>query len=615
MRLASVRIENFRCLRDVTVVFDDLTAFVGANGSGKSSVLRALEWFFNSGALEADDVWRHEDVTVTVTATFADLTAGDRDALGSYATEETLTLWRTWSATEGEKLTGRGLAYPLFEEVRAQPNATELRRAYNELRDARPELGLPQIRSQDQAREAMDSWERDHPEELRPSTYSATHLFGVVGQPKLNGRFDYVFVPAVSDAQEQVAEGRGTLLARLLERSPADQARLAERLEEVATQAREGVEELVRLEHGEALRQLGERVTTALQQFVRDAQVSLEVQPPSVRVAPPSFGMRVADEGIETDVKHQGHGFQRALLMATLHELARSSEVGDVPAVMLAIEEPELYQHPLQARHFASVLASLPRTGEGAFQVVYATHSAFFVDPHRFERLRRFSRRREDGERKVTVASIARVAERLEGVIPAAEVAHRIGFTLERTLAEAVFAEVALIVEGRTDAAIFNGIADRDGGVASLGIGIVSTEGKAKIALAWAILQELGVPTYVVFDADRSIGEHMRSRGISEEQIAAEEANVMGHNRDLTRLLGAAEADWPPTTVTPTYAVFAEQFEAIWPDAINEARRLAEDSGDWRQKSDDCYREAARKPELDVPDELASILEAAKALR
>lgn len=616
MRLASARIQNFRCLHDVTVELDDLTVLVGANGSGKSSLLRALEWFFNGGDLSSDDVWRHEDATVTVTVTFADLTAADREALGSYATGETLTLWRTWSATEGVKLTGRGLAYPPFEEVRKQPNATELRRVYRELREAHPVLDLPTDRSQTQVREVMDAWEAENPDALEPAEYSATHLFGVVGQPKLNGRFDYVFVPAVTDVQQEVTGGRGTLLARLLERSPADQAEIAEKLDEIVGQARQGVEEIIRDRHGDALQQLGDRVTAALQQFVRDAEVSLDVHPPRVEVSPPTFTLRVADDGIETAVAQQGHGLQRALLVATLHELARSEDIGDVPAVMLAIEEPELYQHPLQARHFSDVLASLPRAGEGAFQVAYATHSSLFVDPHRFERLRRFSRRRADGERQVTVASVAKVAERLQGIVPLEEVAQRIGLTLERTLAEAVFADAALIVEGRTDAALMSGLADREGGFASLGIGTVVAEGKAKMALAWAVLRELGVPVFVMFDGDRLIEERMRARGEQDEgKIARQVDNVRQQNRHLTRLLAGAEQDWPAASATADYAVFENTIEDVWPAAMERARELAEVAGDWRAKSDDCYREAARDPAVAAPDELSAVLAAVAAKR
>jgi putative ATP-dependent endonuclease of the OLD family len=52
MKLSKIRIENFRCFQDETVPVNDYTCLVGANGSGKSTVLTALRVFFggSSGA-------------------------------------------------------------------------------------------------------------------------------------------------------------------------------------------------------------------------------------------------------------------------------------------------------------------------------------------------------------------------------------------------------------------------------------------------------------------------------------------------------------------------------------------------------------------------------------
>lgn len=48
MRLSQVRLRIFRCYRDETSIeFDDLTALVGRNDSGKSTVMEALDIFFN----------------------------------------------------------------------------------------------------------------------------------------------------------------------------------------------------------------------------------------------------------------------------------------------------------------------------------------------------------------------------------------------------------------------------------------------------------------------------------------------------------------------------------------------------------------------------------------
>jgi putative ATP-dependent endonuclease of the OLD family len=57
---------------------------------------------------------------------------------------------------------------------------------------------------------------------------------------------------------------------------------------------------------------------------------------------------------------------------------------------MLAIEEPELYQHPLQARTLAAALRDLARVDSRTKtpQIAYSTHSEHFVHPTLFEDLR-----------------------------------------------------------------------------------------------------------------------------------------------------------------------------------------------------------------------------------
>jgi ATPase subunit of ABC transporter with duplicated ATPase domains len=148
MRISRIQVSNFRCLRDFKLTFDDVTVLVGANGTGKSSVLHALAWFFEGWSLTEEDISGHQaGEQVTVGVTFTDFDAADRDALGSYVVGEEATFWRTWSAETGEKLTGKGRAYAPFAQIRAHTTATPKREAYNELRDSMPELMLPKVRS------------------------------------------------------------------------------------------------------------------------------------------------------------------------------------------------------------------------------------------------------------------------------------------------------------------------------------------------------------------------------------------------------------------------------------------------------------------------------------
>jgi len=79
MKLKSVSIKNFRCYQDeATVAFEDLTTFIGKNDIGKSSVLEALEIFFNNDTvkIEQEDANIYSgDSKVSITCEFSDVPA------------------------------------------------------------------------------------------------------------------------------------------------------------------------------------------------------------------------------------------------------------------------------------------------------------------------------------------------------------------------------------------------------------------------------------------------------------------------------------------------------------------------------------------------------------
>lgn len=81
MRIKTIKIRNFRGYKDeVEIEFSNLTAFVGKNDIGKSTLLEALDIFFNSGKgvikLDKDDVNKQA------------LTNGDTETVFSVCFEE-----------------------------------------------------------------------------------------------------------------------------------------------------------------------------------------------------------------------------------------------------------------------------------------------------------------------------------------------------------------------------------------------------------------------------------------------------------------------------------------------------------------------------------------------
>lgn len=84
MRIESLTLENFRGYRDpVTVNFDNLTAFIGKNDVGKSTILEALDIFFNQDKgcvkFDANDIYKSEQddneasVKASIKVCFGDL--------------------------------------------------------------------------------------------------------------------------------------------------------------------------------------------------------------------------------------------------------------------------------------------------------------------------------------------------------------------------------------------------------------------------------------------------------------------------------------------------------------------------------------------------------------
>ena len=146
MKIQSVRIRNFRTLKDVTIPFDSVTTFIGPNGAGKSTVLRALDWFFNGkpGLLtEKDCSFGATDEDIEVQVTFADLTEKDREALGKYAPEGvvTFTAWKRRSPDGADVLSANAKGFPAFNAIKAAGGVTAKKDQYATLRRERPELG------------------------------------------------------------------------------------------------------------------------------------------------------------------------------------------------------------------------------------------------------------------------------------------------------------------------------------------------------------------------------------------------------------------------------------------------------------------------------------------
>ncbi len=617
MQLREVQIVGYRCLADVTLGIAELTVLLGSNSTGKSSILKALRFFFEGERLDPEDVFNGEaDGRVTVQATFGQITSADRAAFGQYATGERLVLRRTWQNGE-TKITGRGLRYSGFDPIRELSGAVQ-RKAYQDLANGQPELGLPWAETVAEARDAMSAWEMEHPESCEAVDEDAGRFFGYagVGQTRLADRFKFVFVAGLRDAADEATERKGTILERLLSAIAAQRADADQGLSELGARWRREYDELIEKTHRPTLDGLAERLGEQMRRYVPSAEITLRPEPPELSPEAPRVQLRGGEQRHLTDLGRQGHGFQRTFIIAALEYLAavQGGDEGDRPTLFLAIEEPELYQHPPRARHFARTLRELAHADDGSVQVAYATHSPYFIAPADFASVRICRRDpHPDGETAASTTIMAADVDRVESFMPAGDrkqVERRLASTLQRAgFPEAFFARAVLLVEGPTDIAVFSEVArmaNQD--LASNGV-VVTGVSKSVIPVAHAILTSLGVPTYVVFDGDRTNAstepcEHCGRGGRDDKNHAAQ-------NRKILELVGAQQVDFPETQCHDRWACFAVDLEDYLRETVprfDELTKTAASELDWRPKSPEVYVEVlAQISSAELPEMLGKV--------
>jgi predicted ATP-dependent endonuclease of OLD family len=313
-----------------------------------------------------------------------------------------------------------------------------------------------------------------------------------------------------------------------------------------------------------------------------------------------TFDVSVRDGETETTVERQGHGFQRTLLISALQLLAQSGSAESEGVICLAIEEPELFQHPIQAQAFARVLRALAEDPAQRIQVTYATHSPYFVDGSRFSQIRRLTR--ANGEVRgisVSASTLDDVKTLLSaGGVKTDVVDRQLDGTVSARLPVALFSNRVLIVEGTTEVSVIEGLADRAsaGRLATLGIAMVDVGGKSNIPLAHAILTSLGIPTYAMFDGDVGCEARAIANGKEAAKAKAERDGHATTNRSLMTYFGLAPVDFPPETECDAVTILDDRLEELmareWPEWAGSCMKLQEELATSLKKNSAAYRTA-----------------------
>jgi hypothetical protein len=592
---------NFRSLRDVRLTFGRQTALVGGNGAGKSSVLRAIELFYapSLGYIRDFDFFDRTQ-PIEIELTFTNFTEWEQEQFRERISGGEMTVARVIELGGGKnngRYFGMTSVHAGFSEIRAV-SGTDQRTMFN----AMPRDGiygdLPAAKRIDQVEGLMADWENAHPDQCTLGRDNGQFLgFTNVGRGALQKATSFVLIPAVRDASADAQDGKSTAIGQLMELIVRSAIQSRRDIQDFQKQVSERFAALTDPSNLPELGGLADEISVTLGQLYANAAVALRWKPAEAFALPlPGADVGIKDEDLETPVDRTGHGLQRAFVIALLQHLARAraievhaekeddrgteggaAETQDrvgipsLPGLILAIEEPELYQHPTKQRHFARVLRDLstgvlPGMATNT-QLMFATHSPYFISLDHFEEVRLLRRvRPEPDARRETIAcsagldDVCRLLERAAGREPGSFTIDSLKprlHIIDTELAEGFFADAVVLVEGPSDrAALMAAAALRQRSFEAEGIAILPVGGKDTFDRPWAIFRLLDIPVYALWDSDSS-----KTKKDAEKAIKS--------NRLLQRLLGSPEPheDYP-SVVASGFACFRDELETTLGEEI-----------------------------------------------
>jgi len=579
MRIKKILIKNFRSIREETIEFDNLTVLVGKNGAGKSSFLQAIRYFFEPNKkLEVEDFYNRtiNGNTVETKMTFCNLTKEETEAFKKYTRRGTLTVNKVYKGDSKGIYYGYTKQIPEFKEILdSNLQKVQMRNKFNELLSLEKFKNLEKATSYDNMKDIMENWIEKHPEQCNILPVG-TEFYGFTGQYCLDNFTKCVFIPAVKEAEEEIDKGSlKELMDVIVLRKISDN----EEVKKFNESFQERAEDIFKIENFPELEGLSSELSKTLDIFSPGSAIDIEwdeIKAPNLPT--PSYIAEVIEDGFKGDPTRKGHGLQRALIITLFQHLKKTKpaessgnsgsnhEESTNPRLdlLFLIEEPELYLHPHRARYLSKVFLELTNEGEesGQNQIIYSTHSPFFVGLDRFEHIRLIQKIEPNqiGLPKIStctscsyekwVEGLKQTCEIPESVDPKSTFLYRCRPVINSIVNEGLFANVVLVVEGLTEVGIFQKLAEMLGNNwDEKGIVVVPGSGKNNLDRIVVIFEGFKIPTYFVFDADADVEEQKDKNG--------------DKNIKLQKYLGGYENPnpFPESFATDKFAVFHTKIE------------------------------------------------------
>lgn len=583
MRISSVQIENFRSIESLSVNFDEITAIVGTNNAGKSSILKAIDLFFDASAkISNQDHFMHDQSRkISITIEFCDLTPVERSEFGRATVADKLRVVREFGgqSSDNGEFSVHAKINPAFGEFRTENNGNKKRSLYTSLR---AEYDLPAA-SGDEMEENLKDWEARNPDLLKESKVRG--FFGAknVALGKLNKKTSVRFIQAVKDTNEEASDQRKSPVIGLLSEIVKQTFENRKEFSDFILDSNNKLAEITDPEKVPQLKDISKRLTDTLGMYYSDTSLVADLNKANeISVSFPAPVVNVVHRGLQGSVANVGHGLQRAILFSLVQFLAEQQslpsaddvqeEFGEAFSdIIILVEEPEIYQHPLKQSLFYEAFQNITRgyNKENGIrvQIIYATHSEKLVSILDIDKIRMLSKRVHDGGvdtvcNSLTIKDFSEgMARHLgEDVQPLSVEAFKLGLHIfNRDVSEGFFAEKVVLVEGVSDKAIIQAAYMHQGrDPLREGIALIDVGGKTKIDKPLFAFRSLGIPTYPIFDNDVS---QTKEKDIEQARK---------RNRLIQSIVGHSNVQDFPVGCESGFAAFSGNLEQLMSEAMGE---------------------------------------------
>lgn len=500
-------------------------------------MLNALNLFFGEITSYSEDDFHNRDtsIPIIIKITFHELSEAASDEFSHYVRSGLLVVQVEVAVEPNgsfkKVVRGERFVFPPFREFFEGSTAKERGEIFKRLKEEYTEID--NATNDENRRAALAQYEEALPDSEKELAVSGAEFFGVSkGTHKFQRHISWVYVPAVKDASTESEEAKTSHLGKLIQHTIRSGMDYETELDRIRKDALDSYLELLSNQrtHLTALQgRLAERLQAAV---MTDADLTLNWRKDekSVSVQDPVAQVLLSDRGFVGEVEKFGHGLQRSFLLVILQELmAVDSTVS--PTLILGCEEPELYQHPPQARHLAEILVELSK---GDAQVLITTHSPYFVDIDHFDGVKMF--RNVSGSVSITNSSFSSILDSyntaFDKVLRNEDQARtKLAIQTQPKFNEIFFAEKVVLVEGISDLACLEAylrLSGRKSDFQKSGASIVACEGKSSLSLMLLIAKDFKIPYHVVFDCDSNCREQDKTEHLRDNDAIM---SLAGHSK------------------------------------------------------------------------------------